>query len=439
MSDREKRTPCLEHKENSVRTMGGIEASNSQSTMASTSQTSAPPRGGDMAPRGPTTQQQQQQKKKKEKEKKGKVGIRERIQHFTFAWFLCTMSTGGLSIALSETPHQFHGLHTMGLMLFCVNVGLFALLTGCMVARAMLYPGHVCKAVAHPGESFFVGSFWLSASVVVGGVQVYGITRGPGYRWLMDSVHVLYWVYAGVSLANAVLQYFVLVWRSRVRPVPFTPSMFLPGYSAMLTGTLASLIAPFQLPARAYGVLLSGLAFQGLGWLISSVCMVYFVRLLLDQGFPPPALRPALFIPVGSVAYTIVALVGLANAIPQEEGYFAAHAMAKEMCHVISLMVSVFLWLFSFWLFCIAVLGNLCALKDMHFGLSWWAFIFPNVGFMLATNVLGQELQSQAILCIASVLTISLVAVWLVATVACVRAVWKGDVVWPGKDEDKDV
>jgi len=38
-----------------------------------------------------------------------KIGLRQRLKHFTFAWFLSTMSTGGLAIALEETPHKFRG------------------------------------------------------------------------------------------------------------------------------------------------------------------------------------------------------------------------------------------------------------------------------------------------------------------------------------------
>jgi hypothetical protein len=38
-----------------------------------------------------------------------KIGFRQRIKHFTFAWFLSTMSTGGLALALAETPHKFRG------------------------------------------------------------------------------------------------------------------------------------------------------------------------------------------------------------------------------------------------------------------------------------------------------------------------------------------
>lgn len=52
--------------------------------------------------------------KEEEKERSSdvsSVGLRERVKHFTWAWFLSTMSTGGLSIALAETPHKFHGTH----------------------------------------------------------------------------------------------------------------------------------------------------------------------------------------------------------------------------------------------------------------------------------------------------------------------------------------
>lgn len=206
----------------------------------------------------------------------------------------------------------------------------------------------------------------------------------------------------------------------------------------MLTGTIASLVAAYQAPGRAVLVVFSGLAFKGFGFIISFICSVYFVRLLLDKGLPPPQLRPGLFIPVGSVAYTIVALLGLSDAIP-EYGYFVVHPSAKETLKIVALFVSVFMWLFAFWIFGIALLANASVVCKMPFSLNWWAFIFPNVGFMLSTSMIGKELDSAAILWVASVMTIGLVVIWLVAVVGCIGAVWQGRIVWPGRDEDKDV
>ena len=75
----------------------------------------------------------------------------------------------------------------------------------------------------------------------------------------------------------------------------------------------------------------------------------------------------------------------------------------------------------------------------MSFHLIWYAFVFPNVGFTIATISIGRELRSQSILWVGSVMTCVIILVFLLVTVAHVRALWKGQIMWPGKDEDKDM
>jgi tellurite resistance protein TehA-like permease len=328
-------------------------------------------------------------------------------------------------------------LYYIGLVVFLFNIALFIALCICMTLRALWYPRHFRTFFTDPKESFFLGAFYLSVSVIIGGIQSYSITHGPAYPWLLDTVHVLYWIYAAVSLVNSISQYWVLIARSTVRPVPFMPSIFLAGYSAMLTGTIASLIAEHQPQERAVLVIVSGVAYQGFGWCISLVAIVAYIRNILDNGLPPLQLRPGMFIPVGACAYTIVALVGLANAIPPY-GYFAKHPASAEALKVMALFTGVFLWLFAFWLFAIALLANIGAVGKMPFSLTWWAFIFPNVGFTLSTSMIGRELESEVVLWVASVMTVLLVAIWLMSVIGCVKAVWRGSVVWPGRDEDRD-
>lgn len=307
-----------------------------------------------------------------------------------------------------------------------------------MLARAILHFQHFKKSFTYPAESFFLGSFYLSVSVIIGSIQLYGITHGPGYPWLVSTVNVLYWIYAAASLLNSLFQYYILIAHSAVRPVTFMPSTFLAGYSAMLTGTISSLIAVNQPPGRATAIIVSGCAFQGFGWIISLICTAFLIKNLLEKGLPPAHLRPTLFIPVGAAAYTIVALIGQANAIPESYGYFAAHPGAKSVLQTTALFSGIFLWLFSFWVFAIAVMANAILIGKMPFALTWWAFIFPNVGFTLSTVVIGRELGSDGILWVGSVMTALVAAIWCVSFVGCVRAVWTKSIVWPGKDEDKD-
>lgn len=367
------------------------------------------------------------------------VGLRERLKHFTFAWFLCTMSTGGLAIALAETPHRFNGLTEIGLVVFFLNIALFLLLCSLTLARYLLHPQHFKAAFTHPAESFFLGSFFLSISVIIGCIQLYGVAHGPAYHWLISTLHVLYWIYAAISLLNSILQYWILISCSTVRPIPYSPSLFLVGYSAMLTGTIASLIARSQPEERRLAIVVSGVAWQGVGWCISFIAIVSYLRSALDQGLPPPALRPGMFIPVGSCAFTVVAVIGLANVLSETSstGYLARHPTAVEVLKILALFMGIFLWLFGFWLFALAVLGNVVVVGRMPFSLSWWAFIFPNVGFMLSTSAIGRELESEPVLWVASVMTVLLVGIWSVAAVGCVRAVWRREIVWPGRDEDK--
>ncbi|KAI8941438.1 hypothetical protein NX059_002659 [Plenodomus lindquistii] len=148
----------------------------------------------------------------------GKISVRERLKHFTFAWFLSTMSTGGLAIALAETSHRFTGLTQIGLAVFFLNIALFFLLCSLTLARCLFHPTHFKSSFTHPGESLFIGSFFLSLSVIVGGIQSYGVIHGPGYPWLLTTVHILYWMYAGISLLNSIFQYWILISRSVVRP-----------------------------------------------------------------------------------------------------------------------------------------------------------------------------------------------------------------------------
>ncbi len=42
------------------------------------------------------------------------VTFLERVDHFTWAWFTLTMSTGGVALLLSVQPYTFRGLNTLG-------------------------------------------------------------------------------------------------------------------------------------------------------------------------------------------------------------------------------------------------------------------------------------------------------------------------------------
>lgn len=87
------------------------------------------------------------------------------------------------------------------------------------------------------------------------------------------------------------------------------------------------------------------------------------------------------------------------------------------------------LWLLAFWFFSLTTLAIIYGSRKMTFNLTWWAFIFPNAGFTLATIQVGNVLGSAAILWVTSVMTAMLFIGWLLLVVLHVKALWKGQLL----------
>jgi hypothetical protein len=110
-----------------------------------------------------------------------------------------------------------------------------------------------------------------------------------------------------------------------------------------------------------------------------------------------------------------------------------------EIVRIIGVMAGLFVILFAYWFFFITTVAIIAGIRKMEFSLNWWAFIFPNAGLTLATIQAGSALKSGAINGVASALTIILVIMWFIVAGFNIRALWQGDVMWPGKDEDKSM
>lgn len=205
----------------------------------------------------------------------------------------------------------------------------------------------------------------------------------------------------------------------------------------MLTGTLASLISSTQPDDQRMPIIVAGVTFQGLGWMVSFLVSAIYIHRLIEFGLPAPNLRPGMFIAVGPPSFTGLALIGLSNNLPTGYRYFVAHPMAAEILQNMALFSAIFLWALGFWFFCISVVSVLAGCRRMTFHLVWWALVFPNVGFTINTINIGRRFDSEGVLWVGSAMTILLVATWLFVLVMHAKAVWRREIMMPGKDEDK--
>ncbi|KAK3361911.1 voltage-dependent anion channel-domain-containing protein [Lasiosphaeria ovina] len=398
---------------------------------------------------------------------------RERLMHFTFAWYTLTMSTSGIALILAITPHRFPGLSYIGLVIFILDLVFFAIISIALVLRFVLYKPTVRRVFTHPTEALFIPTLFLSVAAILTNIKQYTAlflpaNAGPASPSLSGFLRVTFWIYLAVTFAFSIIQYhllFTVKAERRLTLGAMTPAWILPIFPVMLTGTLAGSFSDTQPADQALAIDCAGLAAQGLGILVSVFFFATYLHRLMAYGLPVQ--RPGMFIAVGPPSFTCAALVAIAADVPRifaalypspsSPSYSAAAAapttavIASALAglgdtdtlaagiQLLALSAAVFLWGLSFWFFASASAAVAAAgMPDARFHLSWWSFVFPNVGFCIATVRIGAALHSDGVLWLASVMTALLFLAWLVIGYRCVRAVYRREIVWPGHDEDSD-
>ncbi|KAK8068208.1 hypothetical protein PG996_007320 [Apiospora saccharicola] len=394
-----------------------------------------------------------------------RVSLRERLLHFTWCWFECTMSTGALAALLGfqEEEQPFYDDSTRHLILrragqgfFILDVLLFGLFFVLISVRFMIRPAALKASLHHPHESFFYGTFWVSLALLLEGLQEYGVPwitsligGGEPPSWLHQVIEALFWIYAAGALQLVIFQYHVIFDEERLPIVQEAmPTWILPAYPFIIMGPLAAVILSDnnQQPGQdqsAKSMLIGGIVFAGLGWSLAFIMYtVYFTR-LISGALPKAKKRPDMFVAVGPAGYTATTLSGLGmqapKVVPATYLGITSGVPTGDLWKAMSVPAAMFIWMVGFWFFAQAAVSTLRGARRMRFTLSWWAFIFPNAGLTLGMAHIGQAIDSAVIRdAVVPAATAILVAVWLLVAVMNVWAVWRGDVLWPGKDEDME-
>ncbi|KAK7418513.1 hypothetical protein QQZ08_011223 [Neonectria magnoliae] len=364
-----------------------------------------------------------------------KLSLRERIHHFTWAWFTLPMSSGGLSLLIWVQPHQFTGLKTIGMVFYALTLFIFSLVCIAMLCRFILYRNDMTKSVLHPREGFFFPTFFLAVATLITSTERYAMPQNnTNYIWATQTI---FWVYLVITLVVAVGQYSYLFAGQSHSLQTMMPGWILPIFPIMLTGTIASVVLEMQEHIHPLPIIVAGLTCQGLGFSVAVMMYAHMVGRLMQSGLPNREHRPALFMCVGPPAFTAFALIGLADRLPKDLVGAGQFNINVETVRAVALLSAIFLWSLSLWWFLIAVVA-IVASPPEFFHLGWWPMVFPNVGFTLATISIGKQLQCEGILWFATAMSLCLFVTFCVVFYFNIRAVLVGDIMYPGKDEDAD-
>jgi hypothetical protein len=211
-----------------------------------------------------------------------KLSLRQRLHHFTWAWYTFPMSTGGLSLLIFAQPHQFPGLRQIGLAVYIINLVLFTTITGIMLTRFFLHNGDFKKSLTHPREGFFFPTFFLSIATIITSTQRYAIPDNDvALTW---AIQTAFWGYVVLTLMLAVGQYSYVFAAHSFGLDTMMPTWILPIFPIMLSGTIASVIADTQPDIAAVPIAVAGFTCQGLGISVSLLMYSHMVGRLMQAG-----------------------------------------------------------------------------------------------------------------------------------------------------------
>lgn len=214
------------------------------------------------------------------------------------------MATGALAMLLSQQPNTFPGLITIGKILFVLTIVLFAVFAALIAFRFAMNPPAIKRSLHHPHESFYFGTFWVSIDFLLYNTQIYGVAglggaAAPRAQWLLRALEVCFWVYATCALLVVVFQYHVIFDEEQLPVQDAMPAWILPAYPFLVLGPLAAKLAGSQPADAAVPMIVAGLLFNGLGWMIAFLMYGLYVARLVAHELPAPPKRPGMFVAVG--------------------------------------------------------------------------------------------------------------------------------------------
>jgi tellurite resistance protein TehA-like permease len=225
-------------------------------------------------------------------------------------WFDVTMSTGALAVVLAVTPNRFPGPDTIGKIFFILDLVLFVAIAATMIARFVMTEASFSSSLHHPVEGFFVGAFWVSISLILDCVQLYGVpSSGP---WLVKALEILFWIYCAFALVVAIFQYYALFHKKILDVADAMPGRILPIYPLLVVGFMAGDMIPSQPHEAAYPMWVGAVMLQGLAWSVALIMYSIYTQRLMTSELPSPPTRPGMYVsvsPAGKWTCTLVVLM----------------------------------------------------------------------------------------------------------------------------------
>ncbi|GFF30289.1 sulfite efflux pump SSU1 [Aspergillus udagawae] len=361
-------------------------------------------------------------------------GWRRVVYSFTPSWFSVVMGTGMISTALNTLPYNGRWLYWISIVVFALNVAIFAVCSILSVLRYTMYPETLSAVLNEPAQSMFLSTFPMGLATIVNMVCFVCV---PAWgNWARDFAWALWMVDACLSVISALyLPFSLMVSNVDAQLSSMTAIWLLPIASCVVASGTGAVVADLLLdPNHALWTIIVSYVLWGVGICLSMIVYVIYFQRLTVHKLPHKGVIMSVFLPMGPLGSgTFAAMkLGTAGKSVLSKTQTLNDSSAASIVYVIGAMTALILWAFGLpWLFfaCASVLKS----GRFPFNIGWWAFTFPVGAYAMGTCQLGRQLPSAFFKVLGTVISLIVVIHWMVISASTLKGVVSGKIfVAPG-------
>lgn len=334
------------------------------------------------------------------------------VRHVTPNWFAVTMGTGALSLVLWAQPLGGQARVVLAELLWLLDIAVFALLLGLLLARLLRHRGSLHELLSHPQQSLFFGTLPMGLVPIINGIVIFAGPRHGDAAYAMAQG--LWWLDALLAVLVAVGVPYWIFTAQEHHMERLTAALLLPIVAPEVAASSAAVLAPHLPLAAAQRLLEAGYVLWGLSVPMAfSVLTVVLIRLILHK-LPGREFGVTSWLTLGPIGTGALGLLSLGETASQA---FAGSPLAPVMvaAREFGIVGALMLWGVGLWWLVSALLFTRRYLREgLPFNMGWWGFTFPLGVYTLATLSLGRATASPMLAGIGQVLALALLGLWLV-------------------------
>ncbi|WGL50562.1 C4-dicarboxylate ABC transporter [Nocardioides sp. BP30] len=332
-------------------------------------------------------------------------------------WYAAVMGTGIVALALEGLPFSAPGAHALAVAFWLAAAVLLVAVSAVLVAELRHDLSLLGRYYDDPAAAPSFGAVAMALLTVGAGAL------GTGSGVLGDSVAlwtdgVLWLTGTLLGLLTAVAVPYAAITRHRVDDDSATGSWLMPVVPPLVSASAGAALVPHLPRGQAQEtLLLACYAFFGLSVVAGFLVLNQLWQRLIRHGSPPAATLPSVWIALGFLGQSTVAVHHLGALAPAlVPGY--GDALGE-----LALVYGVPVWGFTLlWVALAAALTIRQVRAGLPFAPSWWSFTFPVGNVALATSALAGATGLAVFEVVAGLFLLGLLGGWTVASIGTARA-----------------